>query len=153
MCLINTICSEILRSNQTLSLILIEKAKLYKVQKNIYSLLNSLLYQLRCIFCVHTSSSDDAFNYLLSFEGQPFLRVVYEDLVHLVLRDSPRQHLWHNALQDVRVTVAAKLCEPVFGVDVMRDNYPVLVAFFHQERQARHKKQKKNEEEEEEVKN
>lgn len=71
-----------------------------------------------------------------SFEGEPLLRVVDEDLVHLPLRDAPRQHLWHYILQDVRIAVPAKLGEAVLGVDVVRDHYHVLVALLHQKRQA-----------------
>lgn len=70
------------------------------------------------------------------FEGQPVFRVVDEDLIHLVLRNAPRQHLRHNVPQDVRVAVAAVLGETVLGVDVVRDQHLVLVALLHEERQA-----------------
>lgn len=71
-----------------------------------------------------------------SFEGQPALGVVDEDLIHLLLRDAPHQHLRHDVPQDVRVAVAAVLGEAVLGVDVVRDQYLVAVALLHQERQA-----------------
>ena len=70
------------------------------------------------------------------FEGQPAFGVVDENLVHLVLRDAPHQHLRHNVVQDVRVAVAAVLGQAVLGVDVVRDQDLVLVALLHQERQA-----------------
>ena len=76
------------------------------------------------------------------FEGQPAFGVVDEDLVHLVLRDAPDQHLRHDVVQDVRVAVAAILGEPVLGVDVVRDHDLVLVALLHQERQAEHQQRK-----------
>lgn len=72
------------------------------------------------------------------FEGQPALWILNEDFIHLVLRDAPRQHLWHDVLQDVRVAVTAVLGQTVPGVDVMCDHYLVLVALLHQERQAEH---------------
>lgn len=62
--------------------------------------------------------------------------VVDEDLVHLVLRDTPRQHLWHNVVQDVGVAVAAVLGKAVLGVDVMGDHYLVLVALLDEKPQA-----------------
>lgn len=77
------------------------------------------------------------------FEGQPAFRVVDEDLVHLVLREAPHQHLWHNVLQDVRVAVAAVLGEAVLGVDVVCDHNLVLVAFLHKECQAEREKKKR----------
>lgn len=62
--------------------------------------------------------------------------VVYEDLVHLVLRDAPHQHLRHNVVQDVRVAVTAVLGEAVLGVDVMGDHDLVLVALLDEKSQA-----------------
>lgn len=78
-----------------------------------------------------------------SFEGQPAFGVVDEDLVHLVLRDAPPQHLGHDVLQDVRVAVASELGEPVLGVDVVGDHDLVLVALLHQERQAERQQSKR----------
>lgn len=69
-------------------------------------------------------------------EGQPAFGVVDEDLVHLVLREAPRQHLRHDVLKDVGVAVAAVLGEAVLGVDVVRDHDLVLVALLHEGRQA-----------------
>lgn len=57
-----------------------------------------------------------------------------------MLQYAPRQHLWHNVLQDVRVAVAAVLGQAVLGVDVMSDHDLVLVALLHQKRQAEHEK-------------
>lgn len=71
-----------------------------------------------------------------SLEGQPVFGVVDEDLVHLVLRDAPRQHLRHDVVQDVRVAMAAVLGEAVLGVDVVRDQHLVLVALPDEKRQA-----------------
>lgn len=71
-----------------------------------------------------------------SLEGQPVFGVVYEDLVHLVLRDAPRKHLRHNVVEDVRVAVTAVLGEPVLGVDVMGDHDLVLVALLDEKAQA-----------------
>lgn len=71
-----------------------------------------------------------------SLEGQPVFGVVDEDLVHLVLRDAPRQHLRHDVVQDVRVAMAAVLGEAVLGVDVVRDQHLVLVALLDEKRQA-----------------
>lgn len=85
---------------------------------------------------VQSSSEDNAL-----FEGQPAFRVVDEDLIHLVLRDAPPQHLRHDVVQDVRVAVAAVLGEAVLGVDVVCDNYLVLVALLHKKRQAEHQKE------------
>lgn len=70
------------------------------------------------------------------FEGEPLFGVVDEDLVHLPLRDAPPQHLWHDVLQDVGIAVAPELGEAILGVDVVRDHYLVLIALFHQKRQA-----------------
>lgn len=75
-------------------------------------------------------------SFLALFEGQPAFRVVDEDLIHLVLRDAPHQHLRHDVLQDVRVAVAAVLGETVLGVNIVCDHYHVLVALLHQEGQA-----------------
>lgn len=71
-----------------------------------------------------------------SLEGQPVFGVVDEDLVHLVLRDAPRQHLRHDVVQDVRVAMTAVLGEAVLGVDVVRNQHLVLVALFDEKRQA-----------------
>lgn len=71
-----------------------------------------------------------------SFEGQPVFGVVNEDLVHLVLRDASGQHLRHDVIQDVRVSVAAVLGEAVLGVDVMGDHDLVLVALLDEKSQA-----------------
>lgn len=71
-----------------------------------------------------------------SFEGEPPLRVVDEDLVDLPRRDAPAEHLGHDVLQDVGVAVASELGEAVLGVDVVRDDHLVLVALLHEERQA-----------------
>lgn len=105
------------------------------------------------IHCVQSSSEDKIIATLKRlpwvsfipalFEGQPAFRVVDEDLVHLVLRDAPHQHLRHNVLQDVGVAVAAVLGEAVLGVDVVRDHYLVLVALLHEERQAEQRKTRK----------
>ena len=76
------------------------------------------------------------FFFFALLEGQPAFRVVDEDLVHLVLRDAPRQHLRHDVLQDVGVAVTAVLGEAVLGVDVVRDHDIVLVALLHEERQS-----------------
>lgn len=62
--------------------------------------------------------------------------VVNEDLVHLVLRDAPRQHLRHNVVQDVRIAVTAVLGEAVLGVNVVGDHDLVLVALLDEKSQA-----------------
>lgn len=59
-----------------------------------------------------------------------------------MLRDAPHQHLRHNVLQDVGVAVATVLGEAVFGVDVVRDHYLVLVALLREERQAGQRNEK-----------
>ena len=96
---------------------------------NIKSLHQTSLGLSLCFFCF-------VFFFFALLEGQPAFRVVDEDLVHLVLRDAPRQHLRHDVLQDVGVAVAAVLGEAVLGVDVVRDHDIVLVALLHEERQS-----------------
>ena len=56
-----------------------------------------------------------------------------QDLVHLALGYTSGQHLGRDVLQNVRVAVAPVFGQAVLGVNVMRDNNPVLITLLHKE--------------------
>lgn len=66
-----------------------------------------------------------------SFECQPLLWVINQDLVHLVLRNSSGQHLGHNVFQNVRVAMPAIFGQAVLGVNVMCYHNAVLISLFN----------------------